>query len=464
MTMLPLAGPSSELRASAAEVRRTVNWTAIRIESGTGRGGAATYLKQVPGLRLVGSVGGGVLALKEAKGRLYAATTVGLREIESDWSVVHRGDFIVTKAAMESNETQLAIVCGTVGYVFDTESNTLTPLSGNWQGSNTVSELDGYGIYVRPDTNQFYISNIQDFSSIDALLFASAESSPGFLVGTVVKRRELVLFKENSSEIWFDAGDATFPFARDSSAAIDTGAIAARSIKALNGVAYWLGRDEDGGAVVYALPGYSAVRVSSQALEEKLASLTELSGAWAMTYQQEGLDYYVLNVPGLETTWVLEVGSGLWTERAEWVSGAWQPWRATAHAYAFGQHVIGDAAGNIYVLDPIYNKNGSDPLRRNWISPHNSVPGGEVQRFSSFEVICDVAQNIDAGSSTLMLRYSNDGARNWEDWIYIPLGDTGETQQRVRETMLGASRDRVWEIAITDDTMCNLVSILVNEV
>lgn len=115
MTMLPLAGPSSELRASAAEVRRTVNWTAIRIESGTGRGGAATYLKQVPGLRLVGSVGGGVLALKEAKGRLYAATTVGLREIESDWSVVHRGDFIVTKAAMESNETQLAIVCGTVG-------------------------------------------------------------------------------------------------------------------------------------------------------------------------------------------------------------------------------------------------------------------------------------------------------------------------------------------------------------
>lgn len=50
MPVLTLTGPSEPLR-STAEVRRVVGWMPVRIESGTGKGGATSYLKQQPGLK-----------------------------------------------------------------------------------------------------------------------------------------------------------------------------------------------------------------------------------------------------------------------------------------------------------------------------------------------------------------------------------------------------------------------------
>lgn len=464
MTALPLAGPSSALRTNSAEVRRVVNWEPFRIESATGKGGAQTYIKQAPGLSFLANIGTGGRALKSRSNRLFAATDGAFVEVYSDWTTSTRGALIPGVVSMDDNETQIGVIAGSVGYAYDLTSNVLAIITDDWPGASSIGVIDGYGVIVPPNSNHFNLTANQDFTSLDPLQFASAESSPGDIVSAIVKHRQLLLLKERSGEVWYDAGSADFPLARDDSAVIEVGCAAARSLCKLGGVAYWLGRDEDGTAIVFGMPGYVPQRVSSDALEEQLAALDDVSGATAWVYHQEGQARYVLNVPGLEATWVYNVSAGLWHERGEWVDGAWTPWRAIAHAVCFGKHLVLDADGNLYEMTPSVNKYGDDVMRRCWRSPHSAAPGLSVQRFDSFEVVCDTGAGLPSGYAPLMLlRYSNDGGRNWEDWIEIPLGITGDTLARARETMLGSGRDRVWEIVVSDDVACNPVSVLVNE-
>lgn len=464
MPSLPLAGPSGQIRGGA-EVRRVVGWIPVASESQSAKGGVAYYLKQAAGLRLLCNLGGPVRGLYAANGSLYASAGGKLKRISSAWAATNLGSVADSAASMAANQTQLNCVAGSNSYVLDFAANTVTQVTANWQGSVLVDVLDGYGVYIQPSTRQFYISNHEDFTQLNPLYFASAESSEGNVIGHIVRHRELLVLKEKTVEVWYDDPAATdFPFSRNSGANIEAGLSAPRSLAKVGGVAYWLGRDGNGEGIVFSMAGYAPVRISNHALEEALSTVSDLSGATAFTYHQEGLTYYVLNVPGLSTTWRYEVSSGMWHEMAELVDGQYQPWRATCHAYAYGTHVVGDASGNLYALDPTVSNNAGDPLVRDFISPHDALPTLKKQRFSSMQVDCKVGQGKADGSQGLMLlRYSNDGGQNWGNWQTLTLGNVGRTLARARTTMLGSAFDRVWQLRVTDDIQCHPLAIVINE-
>jgi hypothetical protein len=212
------------------------------------------------------------------------------------------------------------------------------------------------------------------------------------------------------------------------------------------------------------MSAYSPQRISSHALEELLSGIVDLSGATAFTFHIEGQTQYVLNVPGLETTWCYDVAAGIWWEAAEWVNGAYEPWRPTCHAVCYGKHIMGDADGNLYQLDPTYNTFNGDPIVRERITPHSTTPSLGRIRYGSIQIDCRVGDGISGGSqATMMLRYSSDGGQTWGNWRYLSLGAIGQYTARARATMLGADRDRVWALRVTDDVRCDVLAAVVNE-
>ncbi|MCK8275895.1 hypothetical protein, partial [Erwinia amylovora] len=84
----------------------------------------------------------------------------------------------------------------------------------DWLGSNYVAEMDGFYIFVRPDSDVFYISAIDNGSNIDALDFSTADAKPDKIITHRVHKRELYLFGETSTEIWINSGGLDFPFVR----------------------------------------------------------------------------------------------------------------------------------------------------------------------------------------------------------------------------------------------------------
>lgn len=461
MPALTLTAPTDKLRSAQAGSSRTIGYAPVKLDSAGAVGGAQTYLKQVPGLRPITFGVSGVMkpnALMPANGKLYAVIADKLLAINEDWTYTDHGFVAGGDLSWAVNETQLCLVASPNAYVLDFASGDLSKVPGEW---SMVEVLDGYGVFLELGTSQFFVSSNQDFTVIDDLSYASTESSPGDNVAILIKHREAVILKSQTGEIWYNSGAADFPMSRNDGAPVDIGVSSSKTLKKLAGVAYWLGEDNQGQRVVFRMGGYVPERISSQALEEALTGV-DVSDAYAFSYHQEGLGFYVLQVPGLETTWVYEVTSGTWTERCDW-DGDYMAWPALCHALFGGDHVVGDADGNLYKLDPTYNKIGTREMVRDIITRHTSSSTLRRERIGSLQLSCDVAQSLTTEAHILM-RYSDDGGRSWSNWRIGSLGDVGRTTYRVRWTRLGASRDRVWHFRVTDDVMCNVIAAVFNEV
>lgn len=472
MATLSLAGPSYSLRNRVADAQRCINWVPVQIESGAGKGAAPGYLKQCPGKVQIADFGVEIRGLWLARGVLYAVAGAGLYRISNAWTATLLATLSSTNGmiSMADNNTQLCVVAGADGYVLDLDTGLVTVLSNstpNWRGSYTVDVIDGYGVFTEPDSYQIYTSGPQDFTALNPLDFGSAESSTGPIIAHIVKHREVLILKDRTGEVWFDAGNADgIPLSPNMGAAIEVGCLATHSLQKIAGTAFWLGRDVSGASVVFAMSAYVPQRISTHALEELLSPLTEaqLSGATAYTYHQEGLSYYALQVPGVSTTWVYELAGGIWHERAEFSAGQYQKDAAVVHAFAYGVHVVGDLAGKLYRLDTAINTSNGAPMVRERVTPHNATPGSNIKRFGSFQVDCNVGAGLSGADGKLMLRYSNDGGITWGHWRDLTLGNIGEYRARARATMLGHARDRVWSIRVSDNIRCEPVNALIDEV
>lgn len=465
MPSLPLALPSYQLRSRASPAR-VIGWMPAMVESGQGK--QVGYLKQVPGLVQKVDTTKVIRCMFASQGGLYVVAGDTLYSVDSAWTATAKGTLLTSTGNVEAadNETQICFVDGLYGYVYDINAGTFTQISDtDFLGSYDVDVLDGYGVFSDPGTNTFYVSGLQDFTTYSALEQVSIEGITGNIVGHIARGHEVYIFKERSGEVWYNAPQTNFPLTRNDSAAIEVGCSAAGSIRKIGGLIYWLGQDANGQAMVFAMSAYSPQRISNTALEEKLNAITDLSTATAYAYQQEGLTFYVLRHPDLTTTWVYEVSSGVWHERAEWVDGLPAPWRATHHAFAFGLHIVGDADGKLYELSVTANDNAGDTLIRDIITPETPNASLSRQRYSSIEVNCDVGQGkTDGTEAYLLCRYSDDSGKTWSSWKYLSLGVVGNYAKRVRATRLGSSRHRVWNFRVTDPVNVSLIEAVFNEV
>lgn len=369
---------------------------------------------------------------------------------------------------MKLGINQFVIVDGSNGYTYDMRTGVFEQITDpGWRGSYTVENPSGYFSFIDPNTQEWYISSLDDARTFDPLQYEVARLNPDKLVGqATLGGQNLILFGETSAEVWQNVGAADFPFQRNNGAFIEVGLLGAHTLKDLDNSLYWLGRDQRGAGMVYKLEGFRAVRISTMAIEEVIQQAIrdgeDMSEAVAYAYQQDGHSFYVLQVPGLDTTWVYDASTGQWHERAELVRGDYAQHRGRYHAYAFGKHLITGDDDQIYEYDPLLYTNAGDVLVRDRISPHMATPGLDRLTFSRFELDCTVGFG-KAGQSqaNVMMRTSNDGGHDWGSWRTATLGAVGEKTARARFLRCGTARDRVWHVRCSDDTPFAIVNAVI---
>jgi hypothetical protein len=116
--------------------------------------------------------------------------------------------------------------------------------------------------------------------------------------------------------------------------------------------------------------------VSTHAVEWQIQQYLNMSDAVAYTYQQDGHAFYVLNFPSANTTWVLDVATGAWHERAYFNEGVFSRHRGNSQCNFLGNIVIGDHLNaNIYTFDlTTYADNGTP---QKWLRSWRALPTGQ---------------------------------------------------------------------------------------
>ncbi|MFZ9922427.1 MAG: hypothetical protein ACO3E4_05895, partial [Candidatus Nanopelagicaceae bacterium] len=179
---------------------------------------------------------------------------------------------------MVDNGNQLFIACNGPSYIYNASTGVFAQITdGDFPGASVVGYLDGYFVFIEPNSQRVWVTSLLDGTSIDPLDFASAEGSPDGLVSMIIDHREVWLFGSNSVEVWYDAGLTDFPLQRVQGAFNEIGCAAVYSVAKLDNAIFWLGSDARGNGIVYRANGYTGQRVSTHAIEYAIASYGNIS-------------------------------------------------------------------------------------------------------------------------------------------------------------------------------------------
>lgn len=465
---IPFVGPSYQARSVYANAERALNCY-LEVNSSE-RAPVALY--GTPGLRKVAT-----LPTSGCRGSIVVGNFTWIVYGNTVYRVANNYTFSTTGTigtgsgivGIATNGTQILIVDGTFGYVVTVATNTIAAIS-DVDFPNGVTHCDymnGYFLVNGDGSDQFYISDLLDGSSWDGTDFASAEGSPDSSVGLIVDHQELWLFGANSAEIWVIVDDPTFPFQRSGNAFVEHGCIASRTIKKLDNTVFWLGGDDRGYGVVWRANGYTPQRVSNHAIEHAISLYSTISDAVAFTYNQEGHAFYVLTFPTAQKTWVYDVATDMWHERA-WRNpntGELSRWRGLVHCVLNGKHLVGDYEdGRLYELDTEYYSDDGDPILRLRASQTQAQLQNRLF-YSRLQVDAQTGIGLTSGQGSdpmLMMRYSNNGGQSWSDVRNGTLGAIGDYDARCQYNRLGAGRNRVWEISMTDPVPFAIIGAVVD--
>jgi hypothetical protein len=342
-------------------------------------------------------------------------------------------------------------------------ANTLTQVTDEvFQGAGSCGFIDGYIVFSQPGTQIFWITNIYS-TVINPLGFASAEGAPDNLITLLVDHREIWLFSDIHTEVWYDSGNANFPFAAIQGAFISHGIAAAKSAVRLDNTTFWIGNDEFGQGVVLRANGYAPLRVSNFAIEQAMQRYPTIADAVAWTYQQDGHSFYVINFPSGDATWAYDAASGMWHERAYLGTlaindGQLHRGRANTHSFAFGRHIVGDwQTGYLYQLTPAAYDDDGRQIQRLRRAPYID---NELRRifFAQFQLDLEVGQGnpgavepvappAEPVDPQISLRWSDDGGYTWSGYKTISMGVSGQYRKRVVWRRLGYARSRTFEVS-----------------
>lgn len=450
-------GPAYQSESLAVNAQRCVNW--YLEQDPTGKQPNVFY--GAPGLRLLGTAGPGPIRAQETcSDSIIVVSGNGIYRVQGHYVAtlllaINENDKPVFIAQAGSNAL---IVDGDAGYWVDWTNGTWTAgivTSPDFPVSPaTCTALDGYFITHTAGTKSFQISSPFNAQIWDAADVAAKEGQNDPLVRVIASYRELYLVGERTSEVWQDAGTADFPFVRIDGAFIEQGALAAATVRDIDGAIIWLGGSKVGKNIVWRMSGFQPIRITTHAQEGIFGAYTT-SDAYAWVYQDKGHAFYALNFPTDKATWCFDITTQLWHERLyrNPETALFEHHRGTCHTLFNGVHVVGDRLnGNLYALDrTIYSDNG-DPLVALRTAPH-TWNLGERGMLSELEFFFEPGVGLNDGQGVdpqAMLRISKNGGRTFPIARMTSIGKMGEYTRRARFVKIANTRDFVIELSISD--------------
>lgn len=440
-------GPSSDVNA-----QRCVN---LYPELDQLHAKTVAALYPTPGLKTWVDTGAEVevRGLQVMGNKLYAVVGATLYEINNVGTATSKGTINTSTGIvqMATDGNELMIIDGSSGYVYqDGALAGITDAGFPIPGSLTYQ--DGYFIVTSKGTDEFFISAENDATSWDALDFGTAGGAPDNVLEILMDHRELWVFGSESTEVFYNSGNADFPFERVPGAFLEVGIGAVNSAFKEDNTVFWL---DHRGFVIRAV-GYAPKIISTRHIEFQIAQYATTSDAVGLAHTYKGHTFYVLTFPAERVTWVYDTATQLWHERASFPRdrrGNYHRWRANCYAQFAGKHIVGDFEnGKLYELDRDTYKDNGEVIPRIRAA---QVIHKDRRRlfFNLLEIEFEAGVGLVTGQGSdpqVMLEWSDDGGHTWSNEHWVTIGKIGAYKNRARWKRMGRSRNRIYRVTVTD--------------
>lgn len=449
---------------------------------------AQYYLVKIPGLRLLATQTAtaacrGIYTASNA--RTFVVNGTSFYELLQSGARTLRGTLTSYSGPvqMADNGSQLLLVDGVAGWVFDYSHNTMAKLDATqtgvegWvDGATHCTCIDTYFLVNNPQTNEYHWSSPGDGLAWPGLNVSMKIGKPDNIVGLIDCTNMLWAFGLRSVEVHYDTGDyANGVWQRYEGAIIEVGCMSPYSIARYANNVFWLGSDKDGTVGVFSNQGMAPARISTRGIEQIVQSFDKYDDCLAFCYAQAGHAFYVMHFQSADRTFVFDIVTGSWHERTFLLKadGTLHRWRGQFAAFNWSRNLLGDNSGDaIYWSDTeTYANDNPDGSGVNYIRCVKTSPigfqNGVWVRYNSLQVILQQGVGLPENTADgvgldpqCMIAFSNDSGTTWSTERAVSIGRRGEYGRRSRLTNLGTSRNRVWRLAITDPVPVIIVGLM----
>lgn len=450
----PVVGGSYADETYDWSVQDTQNYLPVNAERNGTRSGS--LLKSVPGLVTFCDLGTNapIRGAHNAEGLFLVVSGNSLFSVSPKGVATNLGTIPgVGRVSMAHNQitggNQIAIANGLSGYVYDTVKGTLSQITDpSFVGAICFDYIDSYIAGVEPGKRFWFTSALADATSYNTLDQYEAEGAPDPIVGLIVTHREVWVMGSRTIEPFIDDGTATGTFQRAYGMVMERGLASTFAMALLDNSVFWLGND----GVVYRAMGYQPVRVSTFPIEEAIAECN-IAQAFAFTFEDEGHKVFYLTFPD-GMTWGFDVASGEWHRRQSY---GLRRWRLNTLTNWNGGWYGGDYSnGKIYALDWNTQSENGSILEKRRVTGYLSDDGNRI-------VVDGLLLTIETGEpsaqdTSIDLRYSKDGGRNWSDWRKLDMGSTGSFMKKLQARRLGIGSQWVFDMRVTDPVKADILA------
>jgi len=402
----------------------------------------------------------------EVNGRAFCVSGTGFYELQSDETTVLRGTVQqdTNPATLATNGLaghQVLITSGGLVYCFDLDSHAFAQVNdsaGDPLTGTVCGYVDGFFLVLDVPTSTLKWSDLLDGTSWNASDVTQRNTSGDRWRGMLIKDGEIWLFGQQTSDVYVNTGDADQPFQPIQGAFFSTGIGATFACDICDNTPVWFGQSARGNGVVYRATGTggSPQRISDHGVEFAIQGYETTSDAQAVTYQDQGHEFFILSFPTEGRTWVWDAATASWHERGDWSSSLMRftAYRVASHIFAFGKHLVQDRqSGVIYDMD-IAHTTGMDGavIRRVRRTPY-AVNELKSIRFPKLQIDLEVGLGnpvFPAQTPQGMLRWSNDGGKTWSNERAASAGRLGQYGVHMKFQMLGSGRNRLYEFSVSD--------------
>ena len=387
-----------------------------------------------------------------------------LYEVSAGSTSVFRGNLASSygRVSMTDNGTQLMIVDGANGYIYNMVTATLTQITGDFPANPlTVTFLAGRFIVNISQSGRFYWSAVNDGTSWDALDFASAESSPDPIVAVWSANGQLILFGTSTTEFWGVSSALDSPFVLIQGTATEWGLAATWSVAKYDNSVAMLVKNRMGQVMVAQLAGYLPRKISTPDIDAIINSYTTISDASAWTAMVNGHPFYIITFPSAPATWLYDGSTSVWTQLKSY--GLSRHRAEFGMAFA-GLNIVADfALGRLYKFTKTALTDNGSPIHSEIVSEQLSDPDQDRLTVDLLRVDVQVGQgSVSVPRPQIGLSVSRDNGNTYGAEMMRDIGPVGTYSTAVDWTRLGVSRTFVFKWFVSDPFPFTLMNAMVN--
>ena len=275
--------------------------------------------------------------------------------------------------------------------------------------------LDGSTYILTPDAT-LRGSNINNVTIWDPLNLLVVQIEPSRGVAIANQLVFVVAFKETSTEVFFDAGNATgSPLGRVSGAKVNWGCANADSIQEIDGALFWLSTNRSAATQVVKMDNLKVEIISTPAIERLLGE-ADLSAVYSWFLKYEGHRWYAITLINNNLTLVFDMTTGLW---AQWTdgNGNYLPIVGSTFKTATAQTLLQHATdGYLYTVDSANVSDAGTPIIVDIYTPNYDA--GTARKKTLSAMYFDASQTP---GSILQVRHTDDDYQTWSNFRPVDL-------------------------------------------